>query len=249
MRIFIDASYYAYHFGYYADNPNPYSFIEQVNGPNVFIAMDSKINIRKNTFPWYKANRKEPESCIQPLSFEGNNWEWEPCGQCRGCVGAKYKDRVNTILDGLYERYSNQILCTPGYEADDVIAENVMPNDTCYVNDKDYLTIPTRARLCTLKHETVTVDRFKSKWPIKRGNGALAFQLLMGDPTDNIPRRLKRDKVSAERIFSSSNPLEAAIEYVGDEAAIESLSVLVLPTPLMSCETDILDCVLRRYKV
>lgn len=246
MRIFIDASYYAYHFGYYADNPNPYSFIEQINGPNVFIAMDSKINIRKNTFPWYKANRKElehefdsPQQAYLKLCRAG----------CKACANEKYKDRVNIILDGLYERYSNQILCTPGYEADDVIAENVMPNDTCYVNDKDYLTIPTRARLCTLKHETMTVDRFKSRWSIKRGNSALAFQLLMGDPTDNIPRRLKRDKVSAERIFSSSNPLEAAIEYVGEEAAIESLSVLVLPTPLMSCETDILDCVLRRYKI
>lgn len=240
-RIWIDASYYAFFYGYHVDTENPYAFIENVIGPQTFIAIDSKTSIRKNSLSWYKANRKDAEH-----SQDANGY----ClAGCKRCISNEYRRRVDNILAGLQERYPNNCLMIDGYEADDIIAMNVLPTDIVFVNDKDYLTIPTRAKLMTFKHEAVTCDRFKAPHlNVTRGNRALAYQLLHGDPVDNIPRLLLRNKAKAIEIFNSSNALKSAIEFVGEDAAIGSLCALALPTPLLLCEPDIISCVLERHK-
>lgn len=222
--LFIDMGYYSFNRAY-CQPTNPYTVLENYLSDNTFFVFDGEGSYRKDSLSWYKTNRKE-------LTFESQ----------------ELRRRSIEILEGTKKRFPRNCIWMNKLEADDVIALKVQDQDTVICNDKDYLTIKSKAKLLTLNLEEVTVSRFNSKLTLDRGNRALAFQLLYGDVVDNIPRLFYGDKQIVNEIFkSSANPLLECINLLPLQRVRSSLAALTLPTPLGQTK-DIIDFVLKTHQ-
>lgn len=187
--------------------------------------MDSQHSIRKKNLPWYKANRivQTPET----EHLRACAWEFQ-----------------NKFI----KLYPDSVVAMSGLEADDLCALMASPTDWIMSTDKDLLTL-TEANLVDLSGIPWGIERIKTKLPVAQGNRWVTYQLLFGDPADNIQRLLpSKDIYSAKIIFQSANPLEAAISYLPPGLVRQHLQAICLPTPLYAApHLDPIDWALAQY--
>lgn len=231
MTNLIDTGYWSWHaaYGVYKAKQegrvsNPYSTLESIDFSNTILAIDSVTSIRKDHLPWYKANRVNAPQISEDMRI--------------------IAERL--ILE-LTHIYPSSVRAEAGLEADDVIAIYAKPNDMIFSNDKDYLQLDPKIHITNFNGEFVTCSRFKTPFQVKRGESALAFQLMYGDVADNIPRRYYGDKSIAEWVFNQPHPLYEAIKLIPPYQVKTSLCALALPTPLWTMGKNIINIVLDRY--
>jgi 5'-3' exonuclease len=232
MPNIIDTDYWAWNTAFWIHKSEvpvePFSMIHTLIGPGTVLAFDGVGSIRKDSLPWYKENRNNPDD-----------------------LSMKLRTIAEKLLRELKTLYPHQSIELKGLEADDIIAMAAKSGSVVWSNDKDYLQLPQTVILTNFRNEFWGVERFKEPtMKITRGNAALAYQLMKGDTADNIPGLVKYDRPSMREVFESDNPLIAAIELINNLQKVRaSLAALMLPTPLYSLKGDIIDIAIERYPV
>lgn len=231
----IDTDYWAWNAAFWMYKSTvpvePFSMIHTLIGEDTVLAFDGQGSIRKDVLPWYKENRSNPDD-----------------------LSVQLRKVASGLIRELKTMYPHQAIELRGLEADDIIAMSAQPGSVVWSNDKDYLQLPKSVMLTNFRGEFWGVERFKEPtMNITRGNAAIAYQLMVGDIADNIPRRCFYQKAEMHLVFESDNPLIAAIELINDLQKVRaSLAALMLPTPLWDLKTkkmDIIDIALERYPV
>lgn len=198
--------------------------VKHVEGGDMF-CMDSQRSIRKASLPWYKAQRQEMTPATQNL----RDCAWE------------FQKKFTRL-------FPSSVLVEDGLEADDLCALHASGRDHIMSTDKDMLTLKDMF-LVDLSGIPWGIERIKTKLPVSQGNRWVTYQLLFGDPADNITRLLlSRDIYSAKKIFAQPNPLEAAIAFLPPGLVREHLQAICLPTPLfVAPNMDPIDWALETY--
>lgn len=232
MAIIVDVSYWAWWKAYSiymsaqeGRTVDWWHEIDSLIADDTLLAFDGEGSIRKDHLPWYKANRKNPSELSKSLRIIAEN-----------------------LMTQLKSRHITYVLERHGLEADDVVALEYTDGDHLWANDKDYLQL-TDLTLVNFNGQYWGCERFKSGHNVSRGNSSLTYQLMYGDPVDNIPRRFYGDKQIAADVFQASNPLLAAVEILDPQQVRASLAALALPTPLINPTVDIIEQCLERYNV
>ena len=212
---------------------DPWEFTDPMMERGALLCIDSRESVRKNTYPWYKANRKALPEATKTLLYASIEW-----------------------LKQAQQRYPSNCVKWSGWEADDLCAYHFQPGnfpeslgDIVMSTDKDLLQIP----------DVTLVDKDKLPWSFERVNKKqkriqihtaeqwLVFQLLQGDVADNIPRLSpSSDRHTGRAILASPEPLRATIATYPIEEVRQRLDVLLCPSPLLTGE-DALAVALRRY--
>lgn len=229
-KVLVDIGYWSWYYAYGEYKTGEpveaaWRFLEgSANHSTTIFACDSSWSQRKLSLPWYKRNRLNPPEATK-----------------------KMRPIAERLIRELKEIYPQRCITIPGLEADDVIALNVEAGDFVYANDKDLLTIQKDFHLWSFDYEPFDCRRFKApKLPLRRGNSALAFQLLKGDFADNVPSLVYG--TPPVTIFESANPLLKAIEYVNDTTKVASnLLALSLPCPIYKTKLSIIEKVLEDH--
>lgn len=232
MAMLIDASFWAWDRAYAtwkAAQENrliePFENLNTMMQPNTILAFDGKGSLRKDILPWYKANRHNPSQ-----------------------VSIELRIIAERLLLELKYHYPHQIFEIDGLEGDDIIAMMAKPGDLLMVNDKDFLQLDDSIIVTNFRAEMWGCERFKAPLlHITRGEASLAYQLMMGDVADNIPRRWYHGKESLAEVLKAKNPLYCAIAQLEPRLVRTSLAALMLPTPLHNITGDIIDMALERY--
>lgn len=232
MAMIIDVSYYSWDRAYATWKAaqegrtiDSLATLHTYMQPNTVLAFDGKGSMRKDSLPWYKTNRSDPDQTSRELRVIAENLQ----------------DQIGVL-------YPHQSIKVKGLEGDDVIAIAAEPGDIIIGNDKDYLQLHKDILVMNLRSEFWGCERFKAPWlPIERGNKSLAYQLLYGDVADNIPRRWYGDKDTIAEVFEYHNPLYAAISLLPIQQVKTSLVALMLPCPLYNPTSTIIDMALERY--
>lgn len=188
------------------------------------LCSDSHASIRKQAYPWYKANRKNLPQVTMDIQKIAHEWD----KQARA-------------------RYSSCMRHEKGLEADDIVAMHYQPVDLVLSHDKDLLQLKD-AWLINTKMERWDITRQKCKTlKLTQGERWITYQLLHGDVADNIARTLfSRDRYTAPWVFEQSSPLRAALMLLPEKLARQSLDCLLIPTPLAT-GADSVEEALRRY--
>lgn len=178
----------------------------------VFCVDDNSRSLRKEAYSWYKAARSVQDDRT-----------------------ALMRSMAHDFQNKAYKRYGkHRCFMSSGLEADDIMALLLKEKYTLMTIDKDVLTLKCANKLVDFNGKEWDESRIKTKLPIKRGRSFLAYQLMHGDSTDSIPRRLFRyDRETAKYVMSKEDPLYWAVEMLPVDFVRESLAVLTLPTPLM----------------
>lgn len=231
MTNIVDVSYWAWNaaYGVYKAKQeghiyDPFQSLGFIGFQNTILAIDSVSSLRKDHLPWYKANRVNAPQISEDMRI--------------------IAERL--ILE-LTHHFPSSVRAEAGLEADDVIALHVQPDDMIWANDKDYLQFDSRIHLTNFRGEFWGCERFKTTFSIKRGESALAFQLMYGDVADNIPRRYYGDKEVARWVFEQEHPLYEAIKLIHPQQVRTSLAALALPTTLHTPDKHLINSVLERY--
>lgn len=178
--------------------------------------LDSNASVRHQKLPWYKQNR--------------------PKNEVQYPEQAKHKAMAARFVEFFKRRYTSSCYYElDGAEADDGIAILVKPGDKVMSLDKDMLTINVDFDLIDTNNKQWGMERFwKLSIPISRGRSFLAYQLMVGDTADNIPRLLlSSDRKTLPFVMQQENPLYWAISILPEEKVRASLNALMLPTPLL----------------
>lgn len=224
MKLVIDIGYWAWNKAY-SRHPEPWELLDVMCEGGAVLCVDSCKSLRRNQFPYYKANRKP--------------------------IDTDLKDRAISLTERIRIRYPNNVVEMEGLEADDVVSFNTDDEDIIICNDKDYLSLHSKATLKTLRFEEWGCERIKTSLPIKRGNSFLAFQLMYGDVADNVSRLLHfKDRTTAKFVMEQENPLLAAIELLPNpNITRDHLRLLMIPTPLIWSNIDPIEVALERHPV
>ncbi len=194
---------------------NPWEATDKMCEAGALFCFDSRTSLRKDKYPFYKAGRSDKSN--SPMREKAHEW-------CRKAL-ARYDCRA--IVEGL--------------EADDLLLYNIRPDDLTMTTDKDILQ-STDAFLVGTDLVPWGIERMQryTKLPLKRGRTFIAYQLIKGDATDNIPSLLpKFDRKLAREIMNSADPLMAAIMLFPEKDVRRNLELLLMPTPLYTSRDPI----------
>lgn len=204
----VDASYLTFKIAMAANSKQT---IDEMAANGAQFYFDHPRNKRTEVFPWYKANRKELDFKTQVLKREA-------------------KDLQEWILT----RYETISHMEEGKEGDDLIGDVIRyrPYEIIVAEDKDFLQFPS-AKLVTYHGEEWGIERMHK--PLQRGSQFLAYQLMYGDRADNIPRLFySKDIYTGPYVLASEHPLRTAIALLPYRRVVESLTCLLLPSPLFT---------------
>lgn len=215
MKKYYDMGYLVYHYAY-----RPYLWGSERGmytkfAGSVLIGEGFK-SIRKQLYPWYKANRKVSKQTPQQKEVrEKAKFYWKEF------EGIQYETIYHPLL-----------------EADDILALKALEGYTIVTNDKDLAQIPgTIEKLKgnlkdnlyaglpkSLHHLEMTEDRY------------LLTLVIYGDEADNIPRLVPKGKkgiVDSLSVYESGDPWLLALDMYGEQL-IDNLYVAVLPSPYVA---------------
>lgn len=205
---------------------DPWEFTDPMMERGALLCIDSRESVRKQKYPWYKANRKALPDATKTLLYASIEW-----------------------LKQAQQRYPSGWVKWEGWEADDLCAYHHQPGDMVMSTDKDLLQIPDAILLDKdkLPWSFERVNKKQKRIQIHTAEQWLTFQLLQGDVADNIPRLSPSgDRHTGRAILASPEPLRATIAAYPEDEVRSRLDVLLCPSPLLTGE-DALAVALRRY--
>lgn len=142
-------------------------------GQNVIIACDSKINWRKEIFPYYKYNRQK--------NRQNDNIDW-----------SKIYDKFNILKTEIKNNFIHyKVIEIEGAEADDIIYTTVKyyRNEPIMIisGDKDLIQLQRYPNV--QQYDSIRKIDKKNEDPIK----FLEYQIFKGDSSDGIPNILSHE--------------------------------------------------------
>ena len=161
----------------------------------IILCYDDKNYWRRETFPYYKKNRKQERAT--------SKYDWDEVFSV-----------LNIIRDEIREHFPYQVIQVSGAEADDVIASICIHNDRKDIPEPMLILSADKDFIQLHKHQSVSqYDPIRNRWiehsdPVKY----LQEHIIKGDRSDGIPNILTCDdaivtgkpqkKMSKEKITS-----------------------------------------------
>lgn len=215
---YLDAGYvvfsYAYRGGYDAWNRDKVLYSRYAGCTFVTEGFQS---IRKQLFPWYKANRDTDQLTDKQIET---------------------RELTKPIWRDINDNSMFQAVYNPLLEADDILALKALRGYTIVTNDKDLAQLPEYCQIEKLDGTPLRNNLYaglpKSLHHLDMTPDRYLFTLcLYGDKSDNIPRLIPKGAKAIKEsltLYESDNPWEEAYSEYG-EKLVDNLYAAILPNP------------------